>query len=103
MQTKISDAEREVDAARLLTSRLADLSADIEEKRRRLEKAREDLRNASFDEKIAEKNSKGRQLDLRRDELNAELRSLSLQADSRAKLDLHRAQVKTKDAEIKTT
>ncbi|KAL1950585.1 hypothetical protein VTO73DRAFT_5709 [Trametes versicolor] len=103
LQTKISDAEREVDAARLLTSRLADLSADIEEKRRRLEKAREDLRNASFDEKIAEKNSKGRQLDLRRDELNAELRSLSLQADSRAKLDLHRAQVKTKDTEIKTT
>ncbi|KAH9854720.1 hypothetical protein C2E23DRAFT_726150 [Lenzites betulinus] len=103
LQSKISDAERDIDAARLLTSRLADLNADIEEKRRRLEKAREDLRNANFEDKIAEKTSKSRSLDLRRDELNSELRSLSLQADSRAKLDLHRVQVKTKEAEIKTT
>ncbi|KAI0822321.1 hypothetical protein BC628DRAFT_691139 [Trametes gibbosa] len=103
LQSKISEAERDIDAARLLTSRLADLNADIEEKRRRLEKAREDLRDANFEDKIAEKTSKSRSLDLRRDELNSELRSLSLQADSRAKLDLHRAQVKTKDAEIKTT
>ncbi|KAI0670775.1 hypothetical protein C8Q78DRAFT_1078750 [Trametes maxima] len=103
LQSKIADAERDVDAARLLTSRLADLNADIEDKRRRLEKAREDLRKANFEEKVAEKTSKGRNLDLRRDELNAELRTLSLQADSRAKLDLHRAQVKAKETEIKTT
>ncbi|OSD07185.1 hypothetical protein PYCCODRAFT_1402589 [Trametes coccinea BRFM310] len=103
LQTKISDAERDVDAARLLTSRLAELNADIEEKRRRLDKAREDLRVANFEEKIAEKNAKSRNLDLQRDELNAELRTLSLQADSRAKLDLHRAQVRAKESEIKTT
>ncbi|KAI0771249.1 hypothetical protein BD413DRAFT_604552 [Trametes elegans] len=103
LQTRVTSAERDVDAARLLTSRLADLNADIEEKRRRLERAREDIRNASHEEKIAEKNTKGRSLDLRRDELNAELRTLSLQADSRAKLDLHRAQVRAKETEIKTT
>ncbi|CDO71491.1 hypothetical protein BN946_scf184909.g85 [Trametes cinnabarina] len=103
LQTKISDAERDVDAARMLTTRLAEINADIEEKRRRLEKAREDLRSANFDEKIAEKNTKGRNFDLQRDELNAELRTLSLQADSRAKLDLHRQQVKLKESEIKTT
>ena len=103
MQSKISDAEREVDAARLLTSRLAELSADIKEKRRRLDKAREDFREANFDAKIAEKNSKSRSLDLQRDELNIELRTLTTQAGSRAKLDVNRDQVKAKEMDIRTT
>ncbi|KAH9891681.1 hypothetical protein C8Q73DRAFT_746760 [Cubamyces lactineus] len=103
LQSKISDAEREVDAARLLTSRLAELSADIEEKRRRLDKAREDFREANFDVKIAEKNSKSRSLDLQREELNIELRTLTNQAGSRAKLDVNRDQVKAKEMDIRTT
>lgn len=47
--------------------------------------------------------SQSSKLNDRRDELNEELRTLSLQADSRAKLDLQRVQMKTKTGEIKTT
>ena len=86
-----------------MTSRLAEIKADIEDKRRRLEKARQDVTSAAFDRKIAEKNSNGSTLESRREALNTELRTLSLQADSRAKLDLQRGQMKTKTGEIKTT
>ena len=82
---------------------MAELSADIEEKRRRLDKAREDFREANFDAKIAEKNSKSRSLDLQREELNIELRTLTNQAGSRAKLDVNRDQVKAKEMDIRTT
>ena len=47
--------------------------------------------------------SQSAKLNERRDDLNDELRMLSLQADSRAKLELQRAQLKTKTGEIKTT
>ena len=103
LQPKITDAEREVDAARTLTSRLAEVKADIEDKRRRLEKARQDVSAAAFDKKIAEKTANSTSLESKREALNTELRTLSLQADSRAKLDLQRAQLKTKSTEIQTT
>ncbi|RPD62360.1 hypothetical protein L227DRAFT_34009 [Lentinus tigrinus ALCF2SS1-6] len=103
LQSKIGSAEREVDAARVLTSRLAELKADIEEKRRRLDRARQEITSAGFDKKITEKNQAGLALEQRRDSLNTELRALSLQADSRAKLDLQRGQMRAKESEIKTT
>ena len=42
-------------------------------------------------------------MELRRDELTAEIRTLSLQADARARLDLKRAEVRSKGAEVQTT
>ncbi|PIL22506.1 hypothetical protein GSI_15195 [Ganoderma sinense ZZ0214-1] len=103
LQGKVAGAERDVDAARALTSRLAELNADIDEKRNRLARAQEEFKTAGFEEKIREAMSQSSKLNDRRDELNEELRTLSLQADSRAKLDLQRAQMKTKTGEIKTT
>lgn len=103
LQGKVTGAERDVDAARALTSRLAELKADIDEKRARLARAQAEFKSAGFEEKIREAMSQSSKLNDLRDELNEELRTLSLQADSRAKLDLQRAQMKTKTGEIKTT
>ncbi|RDX42487.1 hypothetical protein OH76DRAFT_1362729 [Lentinus brumalis] len=103
LQKKIGDAELDVDAARVLTSRLAELKADIEEKRRRLDRARQEINSAGFDKKILEKTQVGIALEQQRDALNLELRTLSLQADTRAKLDLQRGQMKAKESEIKMT
>lgn len=102
-QQKITAAEREVDAARTLTSQLSTIKDDIEDTRRRLENARTELTSAAFDRKISEKNTNGTNLESRREALNTELRTLSLQADSRAKLDLQRGQMKAKATEIQTT
>lgn len=74
---------------------------DIEEKTARLNKIKADMKVAEYDEKLSAKTTRSRNLEDKRDEMNAELRSLSLQADSRAKLDLKRAEAKSKNAERK--
>ncbi|KAI0699279.1 hypothetical protein C8T65DRAFT_659755 [Cerioporus squamosus] len=61
------------------------------------------MNSAGFDKKIQEKTQVSVALEQRRDALNIELRTLSLQADSRAKLDLQRGQLKAKQSEIKST
>lgn len=75
----------------------------MEEKRRRLEKAKEDIKGSNYDERISEKTTKSRSIEDQRDDLNNELRSLNLQADSRAKLDLKRDELKSKSNEISNT
>ncbi|KAI0917273.1 hypothetical protein AcW2_007450 [Taiwanofungus camphoratus] len=103
LQSRISEAESEVDKADTLVSQLRTLQADMEEKQRRIETTRSDLRTASFDSHLSELNSKARGMEMKRDELTAEIRSLSLQADARAKLDLKRTELKSKTNEVKTT
>lgn len=84
-----------------LASELRTLVGDIEEKKLRLEKLKNDIKTANFDERLSERAVKARSLDDRRDALNAELRSLSLQADVRARLDLKRAEMRNKKTETK--
>jgi DNA repair protein RAD50 len=71
----------------------------MEDKSARLEKLRADLRTAAYEERAAEKQAAGRALEDRRDSLSAELRTLSLQADSRARLDIKRTELRNKKAE----
>lgn len=86
-----------------MTSELRTLVGDFEEKKARLDKVKNDIDASGYDAKLAEKQSKSRNMEDRRDALNTEIRTLSLQADSRARLDLKRAEVKTKTADIKNT
>lgn len=92
-----------MDASLSLTTEIRTLHGDMEEKRRRLDKAKEDIKASNYDERIAEKTSKARSVEDQRDDLNNELRSLNLQADSRAKLDLKRDEQKSKSNEMKNT
>ncbi|KAH9922826.1 P-loop containing nucleoside triphosphate hydrolase protein [Epithele typhae] len=103
LQKKITTAEDDVDATRNVTSRLAQIKADIEDKQARLDKARQELSSSNFDKKIMEKTNIHVQLENQREALNLELRTLSLQADTRAKLDLQRNQMRSKTAEIQST
>jgi DNA repair protein RAD50 len=73
----------------------------MEEKSARLEKIKAGVKDTNFDFQLQEKTSKGRDFESRRDELGQELAKLSLQADTRAKLDLKRAELKTKAADVK--
>lgn len=76
------------------------LAGDIEEKKLRLEKTKSEIKSAGFDDRLAERAAKARHMDDRRDALNVELRSLSLQADTRARLDLKRGEMKVKQTEV---
>lgn len=57
---------------------------------------------AKYDALLADRTEKAKDLEERRDALNRDLRALSLQADARAKLDLKRGEVKSKNGEIRS-
>jgi DNA repair protein RAD50 len=95
--------EEKLDATETLSGELHTLVGDIEEKKARLEKVKSSMESSNYEAKLAEKISKGRHLEDRRDKLNTELRRLGLQADARAKLDLKRTEFRTKTADVKNT
>ncbi|KAG9308463.1 P-loop containing nucleoside triphosphate hydrolase protein [Chiua virens] len=99
----ISKAETVVETMQGLASELRTLSGDIEEKKLRLEKVKKDIKEANFEERLSERTSKAREMEDRRDDLNTELRGLSLQADARARLDLKRAEKRSRKLEITNT
>ncbi|KAF7792625.1 hypothetical protein EIP86_003722 [Pleurotus ostreatoroseus] len=103
LNSAITKAEQDVDAAETLTSQLKLIETDIEEKEKRLQKIREEIKAANFDERITEKSTQMRSLSLKSADLEKEIQTLSLQADTRAKLELKREALRTKTSEVKTT
>ncbi|KDQ62331.1 hypothetical protein JAAARDRAFT_66083 [Jaapia argillacea MUCL 33604] len=101
LQSSISSNESILDASQSLAGKLRTVIGDIEEKKSRLEKLRQEIRAANYDERMSEKSKNARTLEDQREALNAELRSLSLQADSRARLDIKRTEMKTKETDVK--
>ncbi|KII86927.1 hypothetical protein PLICRDRAFT_665598 [Plicaturopsis crispa FD-325 SS-3] len=99
-QSSIASAEAELDATQDVPSELRTVKADMDEKRSRIEKLRADVKAGDFERRLAEKTSKARSLEDRRDQMNGELRTLSLQADARAKLDIKRSEVKSKETDV---
>ena|SRR6266511_2793332 len=79
------------------------LASEIQQKKDRLEKLKGSIVSARYDTRLAEFTKTARGLEEQREELNSELQSLTLQADTRARLDLKRAEVKTKAAEMQST
>ena len=102
LQSSISSAERRLEDQQTLSSDLRTLQGDVEEKKTRVEKLKNDIRSADYDARLSEKTDKARSLEEERESLSGEIRKLSLQADSRAKLDLTRKEIKSKNTEIKT-
>ncbi|KAG1739598.1 hypothetical protein EDB19DRAFT_1828817 [Suillus lakei] len=100
-QSAITKAESSVDTMQGLASELRTLAGDVEEKKLRLEKIKADMQSGNFDERLNAKAAKARSMEDQRDTLNTELRGLSLQADSRARLDLKRAEVRSKTSDTK--
>lgn len=73
----------------------------MEEKERRLQKIRDDIKAGKYEERLADKTTKARGLELKKEDLEKELNSLSIQADTRARLDLKREALRTKGSEVK--
>ncbi|KAG1766114.1 P-loop containing nucleoside triphosphate hydrolase protein [Suillus placidus] len=100
-QAAITKAESSIDTMQGLASELRTLAGDVEEKKLRLEKIKADMQSGNFDERLNAKAAKARSMEDQRDTLNTELRGLSLQAESRARLDLKRAEVRSKTSDTK--
>ncbi|KAJ7044129.1 hypothetical protein C8F04DRAFT_1228961 [Mycena alexandri] len=102
-QTAIGLAERELDATQNLPAELSTLTGDIDEKQHRVAKIQAEIAAALYDHRLEEKISSNKQLEARRDVLNSEFKTLNMQSDSRARLDIQRNDVKSKTAEIEAT
>lgn len=101
LQGSISKAESDLIQSQSLSLDLASIVSDIDERKSRVEKIRTNIQNAKYDAKVQEITIEARTLEEQREALHAELKSLSLQADARAKLDLKRADLRTKSQELK--
>ena len=75
----------------------------MEDKKARLEKIKSDVKSTNYDERLAEKTLKARNLEEKREELTAEIRTLTMMADVRAKLSAKMSDLKTKTTDVKNT
>ncbi|KAN0123479.1 P-loop containing nucleoside triphosphate hydrolase protein [Russula decolorans] len=101
LQLDIASTESKVEAAELLGSDLQNIISDIEGKNTRIQKLNEDLIAAKYDDRVADLNIRVRTMEDQRDNLALEIRTLSLQSDSRAKLTLHQRDLASKEREMR--
>ncbi|KAF8798951.1 hypothetical protein BYT27DRAFT_6885480 [Phlegmacium glaucopus] len=99
-QSKARSIEDSLEDMQILPASFRALQSDKEEKKGRLQKLKQDLIASNYDGRLAEKAEKSRRMEARREQLSFELQTLSLQADSRAKLEINRKGVKNKASEI---
>jgi DNA repair protein RAD50 len=85
----------------LLDGDLLNIVSDIEGKNTRIQKLKEDIVAAKYEDRIADSNTKVRAMEDQRDSLTLEIRTLSLQSDLRAKLTLHQRDLASKEREMK--
>ena len=100
MQEKIVVEERRVDELQGVPASMRRIKDDIADLDRRIGTSKAYIQEQKFDERVTEKLTKARLLEIKRDDLNAEMRSLSLQADSRAKLDVNRTSLRNKIKDV---
>ncbi|KAF8631077.1 hypothetical protein AX15_002678 [Amanita polypyramis BW_CC] len=99
-QSSITDGERRLDEQQTLQADLRSLQADIQEKRNRVEKIKNDISSSNYDARLNEKTERSRALEDKREQLNSEMRNLTMHADAGIKLDLKRGEIKTRTTEI---
>lgn len=85
----------------MLDGELQDITSDIEDKKARIEKLTADIVAAKHDDRLADLNTKVRAMEDQRDKLTLEIRGLSLESDSRAKLTLHQRDLASKEREMR--
>ena len=99
-QGKARNIEDNLESLQILPASLRALQSDIEEKKCRLQKLKQDHIDSNYDKRLTEKAENSRRMEAKREQLSFELQTLSLQADSRAKLEINRKEVKNKTSEI---
>ncbi|KAF8903154.1 AAA domain-containing protein [Gymnopilus junonius] len=102
-QDKIKRTERALEDQQDLPGKLRGIKAEIEEKKDRLEKLQAGIVAANFQARLSEISSKNRAIEEERDQLNIELQGLTLQSESRARLELKKGEIKSKSLEVETS
>ncbi|ESK95033.1 dna repair protein rad50 [Moniliophthora roreri MCA 2997] len=96
----ITKAEQELELFQDVPAQLVTIEDDIKEKNKRVEKVREDIKSAKYEERLSENAEKRAMAEHRRDELQSELMALNTQVELHANLAYKRKEVKTKLSDI---
>src|SRR5882724_10310177 len=99
----MKEDEAKLDNAQGLSNDLRHLATDITDQKNRLKNLQDDFASANYATKLDEKSKETRSLEDKKDALHGEFKGLGLQADSRARLGLKRAEVKSKMQDVKNT
>ncbi|KAG6830973.1 hypothetical protein H0H87_006624 [Tephrocybe sp. NHM501043] len=102
-QHSIKKDELKLESLLTIPSQLKTLQGDMDEKKARLNKHKNDMGSARYDARLTEVVGKAKGLEEQRELLNSELRTLGLQSDVRAKLNLAKEDIKNKGADILNT
>lgn len=92
--------EATLDESGTLATDLRRVSADVKEKKIKVANTKAELEGHGFDKQLEEKTRAIRYLEDERERISTELTIISLQADTRAKLDLKREEFQRKDRDI---
>ena len=99
---KIKRAERVLEDMQSILASLRALHLDMEDKKERLTKLSQGVELANYSLKLADFSANKRRLEDDREQLNFELQALTAQADTRARLQLKRSEVKMKGIEAQS-
>ncbi|KAH9480437.1 DNA repair protein RAD50 [Psilocybe cubensis] len=99
---KVKKIERTLGNMEDLPTKMRVLQANLHDKTSRLQTAKSTMDSSNFEARMAELADGRRRLEDERDKLNNELQGLTLQAESRAKLELKRGEINTKTVEIES-
>ena len=100
MTRQVKEAAISLEGTERLPSDHTAVRSDIEAKRMRITRLEKELDQLAYDQRSAEISAQIKQLQDEREVLNAEFRRLSLQAESRAKLNIKREEQKRKRLEM---
>ncbi|KDQ20852.1 hypothetical protein BOTBODRAFT_124714 [Botryobasidium botryosum FD-172 SS1] len=100
-QSTIAEQNAKINASSMLDAELRQNEQDFTEKTALFEASKKTLLDAQFDAQITEQSREMARMNAERDELNVELRTLSLQADTRAKFSLKKSDLTKKEGEIR--
>ncbi|KAG8832048.1 DNA repair protein rad50 [Serendipita sp. 399] len=101
-QQAIKDADLRLDNIHAKSSELKGVSSDIEQKSKRIEALREEIRSNDYEAKLEEKSNALRSLETQRERLNNEMTLSNQQMESRAALSLRKDEAQKLDSEIKS-
>ncbi|KAH8104626.1 AAA domain-containing protein [Cristinia sonorae] len=100
LQARITQEEEKVDNLQNAPAALRRIQDDLADTDKRIGSSKAFIKEQNYDDRLSEKTTKIRHLEIQRDALTEEMRGLSLQADSRVRLDVNRTTLKSKTNQL---
>ena len=97
----IAEAERDLEDSKGLDVESRAVEIDIKDKESNIERIQREIIEAKYEDYIAEKTNRIRELENQQEIISSEMALLNEQADARAELSLQCDEVKRKDSEMK--